>query len=117
MIHLLRMVMTPDLPTKRYSGSDYSPFALAHDTPSCACCRDRQGHTRQALVESVDMFGAFLCNGHTVSAGGQRGACGTTKSPFGTANRLCPMAVAMSAARGSTEISSVYRGSGLRGRR
>lgn len=68
----------------------------------------------QALVESVDMFGAFLCNGHTVSAGGQRGACGTTKSPFGTANRLCPMVVTMSAARGSTERSSVYRGSGLR---
>ena len=26
-------------------------------------CRDRQEHSRQALVESVDMFGAFLCNG------------------------------------------------------
>lgn len=63
---------------------------MAHDTPSCACCRDRQGHTRQALVESVDMFGAFLCNGHTVSAGGQRGACGTTKSPFGTAKPAVP---------------------------
>ena len=52
--------LTVSTPTKRHSGSDYSPFALAHDTPSCACCRDRQGHSRQALVESVDMFGAFL---------------------------------------------------------
>lgn len=65
-------------------------------------------------IYKCDVCGDVRCNGHTVSAGGQRGACGTTKSPFGTANRLCPMAVAMSAPRGSTERSSVYRVSGLR---
>lgn len=37
-----------------------------------------------------DVCGDVRCNGHTVSAGGQRGACGTTKSPFGTAKPAVP---------------------------
>ena len=41
-------------------------------------------------IYKCDVCGDVRCNGHTVSAGGQRGACGTTKSPFGTAKPAVP---------------------------
>lgn len=39
---------------------------------------------------SNDVCGDVRCNGHTVSAGGQRGACCTTRSPFATAKPAVP---------------------------
>ena len=39
---------------------------------------------------SYDVCGDVRCNGHTVSAGGQRGACSTTKGPFATAKPAVP---------------------------
>ena len=52
--------------------------------PECLIC------SFSGTISKCDGCGDVRCNGHTVSAGGQRGACCTTRSPFGTAKPAVP---------------------------
>ena len=52
--------------------------------PECLIC------SFSGTISKCDGCGDVRCNGHTVSAGGQRGACCTTRSPFGTAKAAVP---------------------------
>lgn len=52
--------------------------------PECLIC------SFSGTISKCDVCGDVRCNGHMVSAGGQRGTCGTTRSPFGTAKPAVP---------------------------
>lgn len=52
--------------------------------PECLIC------SFSGTISKCDVCGDVRCNGHMVSAGGQRGTCGTTRSPFATAKAAVP---------------------------